>query len=232
MEYFDKVKYTVINMLREKIDIPIYDSPIKTNFNTDKKFKFPKLLFKQYNKNKYNEIYVIDFDSYDKYGKEEIPNFDGVDIVGKFVVINKEKYEIIKYQYGLITLKNNVLNLSECEDVIILADEPNKEISEDFIIISIPYNYNKVLNLSLVENYCRIQIDIFINEDLNGDKIYKYTKIIHDTLDRDFNLREEDNIIIKNKIAYIYSPLSFGITEYNLTNKIVRGNMLVKTYNR
>lgn len=229
INYYDELKQTIIKMIQWDIDIPVLDSPIENNV-TNKKFKFPILLFKSYYRNEKHIINVIDYKYYDKFGKEKIPKIKQ-SLKGMYVICNNQKYKIVEYNNGKLELETNIYNLSEYNDMIVIEEE-NEEIKKDFILITSPYNYNRTMNANTVENFRRFQIDIFLYNDLDEDKVTYYTKKLHKIFERDFQILDRYSLKINGQFAYIQDQLSFDIPEYNISNKIVRGSMLIRTYNR
>ena len=71
-------------------------------------------------------------------------------------------------------------------------------------------------------------MDIFIYDDPNNDKVFEYNERIRKLFNRDFQLLDKDNNKLK-KTAYIYNQSTFDMSEYNISNKIVRSSMLIKT---
>lgn len=228
--YYDELKQTIIKMIQSNVDIPVLDSPIEKSV-TNKQFKFPILLFKSYYRNQKNKINVIDFEKYDKYSRVEIPKIKQP-IEGMYILCNSQRYKIVAYNNGILELETDINNLSEYNDMLIIDGIDEGIVDKDFILVTSPYNYNNTMNYNTVENFRRFQIDLFLYHDLNEDKNTYYTKKIHKIFERDFQILNKDNIKIRGQFAYIQQQLSFDLVEYNLSNKIVRGSMLIRTYNR
>lgn len=230
VNFYDELKQTIIKMMRWKLDVSILESPTQSPIK-NKKSSFPKLLFKSYYKGLKKKINVIDYDKYDMYGIKQIPNIEQ-DIKGMYVIYNRNKYKIVKYSDGLLELETDILNLSEYNDMLTIEECESEVKEKDFIIVTCPYNFNKTLNANTVENYRKFQIDIFIYNDTDENKVAYYTDKIHKIFERDFQILDNKDLKIKGQFAYIYQQLSFDVVEYNITNKIVRGTMLIRTYNR
>lgn len=215
----DKLKHTIIKMLKETLpNVTVSDTPFVENITSSTL----KLLFKEQIDD--NTIKVIDYDKYVDYMLEEVPNIENI----TEVVINSIKYNVTEYnsEEGILVLDNKVSNLLEYNDVIEL--EQKLEVKEDFIYYYSPNGYSKTLNGNVVEYYNRQHLDIFIVNDEHNDKVGYYKKTLGKLFNRNFVLYDEES---KTKeVAYVVSQLSFSISEYNVSNKILRGSMLIKTY--
>lgn len=230
VDYYDNLKNTIIKMLQSKLNIPILNSPIEKP-PKNKKFTFPLMLFKSYVNDSKNKINVILYEDYDKYNKTTIPIINN-NLDNLYVDINNTLYKIKNYNDGVLELEENVDNLSEYNDFINIVEENEKNIfNKDFIIVTSPYNYNKTMNLKTVVNFRRFQIDLFLYDDLDEKKYMYYTTIIHKLFERDFQILDKNNNKIKGQFAYIHNQLSFDVREYNISNKIISGSMLIRTYN-
>lgn len=181
-----------------------------------------KYIFTKDGKTK-NEIYIIDLDYYDNYGKEKIPN---IDLKGKYVFIDNQFIEIIDYRGGLITLEKELsVDLVPYMSEIIICDEsinPTEPI-DDYVYIEERYTYDQRLNYNRVEVYTRYDIGVFSYNDENGDKAYEYVNKIKQLFDRDFELGD------KNKIAFIQDPISFDTVEKNQKDRVVFGSIFIRT---
>lgn len=229
-KFYDDLKQTVVKMIKKEIDIPVLVSPIETT-NKDKNKQYPKLLFKSYDLDSYTRFNVINYDIYDKYNREEIPIFD-YSVIGLYILCCGKEYKIVGYSKGILEIDAPILNLSEYNDEIIIKEEGiNIQDSKDYILVTCPYNYDRTMNANTITNFRRFQLDIYIYNDISEDKIIYYSKILNKLFARDFQIIDKNNKKIKGQIAYIYSQLTFDVTEYNITNKILRGSMLIKTYN-
>lgn len=227
------LKYTVMQMLKKEFsDLLITDTPINNESKT-KEYKFPKVLFKEYKDSECKLIQVIDYETYDKYLKEEVPDFLGKNIYGYNLCLdNNIKSKILNYDdnIGVFELETPIKNLYEYNDMLYILDNYTdvEESTDDFIFVYSTYSYAKTLNANTVENYVRINMDVFIYDDPNNDKVFEYNERIRKLFNRDFQLLDKDNKKLK-KTAYIYNQSTFDMSEYNVSNKIVRSSMLIKT---
>lgn len=227
------LKYTVMQMLKKEFsDLLITDTPINNESKT-KEYKFPKVLFKEYKDSECKLIQVIDYETYDKYLKEEVPDFLGKKIYGYNLCLdNNIKSKILNYDdnIGVFELETPIKNLYEYNDMLYVLDNYTdvEESTDDFIFVYSTYSYAKTLNANTVENYVRINMDVFIYDDPNNDKVFEYNERIRKLFNRDFQLLDKDNKKLK-KTAYIYNQSTFDMSEYNVSNKIVRSSMLIKT---
>lgn len=227
------LKYTVMQMLKKEFpNLLITDTPINNETKT-KEYKFPKVLFKEYKDSECKLIQVIDYETYDKYLKEEVPDFLGKNIYGYNLCLdNNIKSKILNYDdnIGVFELETPIKNLYEYNDMLYILDNYTdvEESTDDFIFVYSTYSYAKTLNANTVENYVRINMDVFIYDDPNNDKVFEYNERIRKLFNRDFQLLDKDNKKLK-KTAYIYNQSTFDMSEYNVSNKIVRSSMLIKT---
>lgn len=225
------LKYTIINMLKNKLDILITNTPINNEYDIDN-LMLPRLLFKKYIGDNFNIIQVINYDKYVNYRSEEVEKFNNIDISGlKLIDNNGNILPIKKYDndIGVIYLDSDIKNLLEYNDTFCLSDSEyncNKK-DKDFIYVYSAYNYSNTMNKNTVEHYDRINIDIFIYNDLDTKSDY-YCNVIHKLFERDFIIYNKDGK--KVNVAHIQTQLSFSLSEYNISNKILRGTMLIKTY--
>lgn len=230
-KYYDELKYTIIKMIQQKLNISILDSPIENKISS-KEYKFPILLFKSYHKNIKNKFNVIDYEKYDIYGIEDIPNIN-VSIKDMYIVFENHRYKIINYNNGLLEIDTDIDNLSNYNDAFIIESfGENLDTTKDYIIVSSQYSYDNRIDYNTVENFRRFQIDLFLYNDLHDNKSTYYIKEIQKIFDRDFQILDKNGKKINRQFAYIHSNLYFDVVEYNITNKIIRGSMLIRTYNR
>lgn len=227
------LKYTVMQMLKKEFpDLLITDTPINNETNT-KEYKFPIVLFKEYKDSECKLVQVIDYETYDKYLKEKVPYFLGKNIYGYNLCLdNNIKSKILNYDdnIGVFELETPIKNLYEYNDMLYVLDNYTnvEENTDDFIFVYSTYSYAKTLNANTVENYIRINMDIFIYDDPDNNKVFEYNEKIRKLFNRDFQLLDQDNNKLK-KTAYIYNQSTFDMSEYNVSNKIVRSSMLIKT---
>lgn len=232
----DNLKLTIMEKLKENFkDIVITDTPINNDIKT-KDYRLPKVLFKDYKDKNHKSIEVIDYETYNKYMEEKIPNFNNINIVNLNITENNEKKsKILEWDdiIGVLKLDKSMSNLHPYNSILyILNDSENvEEVNKDFIFVYSSYNYANTLNKNMVEYFHRFNIDVFIYNDLNNNKIDFYSRKIHEIFNRDFNLLNEDMVLSKD-VAYIYNQLSFDMSEYNISNKILRGSMLIRTYGK
>lgn len=230
-KYYDELKYTIIKMIQQKLNISILDSPIENKINS-KEYKFPILLFKSYHKNIKNKFNVIDYEKYDIYGIEDIPNIN-VSIKDMYIVFENHRYKIINYNNGVLEIDTDIDNLSNYNDAFIIESfGEDLDTTKDYIIVSSQYSYDNRIDYNTVENFRRFQIDLFLYNDLHDNKSTYYIKEIQKIFDRDFQILDKNGKKINRQFAYIHSNLYFDVVEYNMTNKIIRGSMLIRTYNR
>lgn len=230
-EFYDELKNTIIKMIQQKLDIIVTDSPIGKKVK-NKEFQFPILLFKSYYRNEKHKFNVIDYEKYDTYGIEDIPKID-FSIKNMYIIYENQRYKIISYNNGILEIETDIDNLSKNNDTFIIetfGEDINVE--KDFILVSNPYSYDNRLDYNTVENFRRFQIDVFVYNDLHDNKNIYYRKEIQRIFDRDFQILDKNGKKIKKQFAYIQSQLYFDIVEYNTSNKIIRGSMLIRTYNR
>lgn len=232
-EYYDELKYTIIKMIQKQLNITVLDSPVEKNIN-NKKYEFPILLFKSYyNNNEKNKFNIIDYEKYDTYGIEEMPNLDISIIKDMYVIFDGQRYKIINYNNGVLEIDTVINNLSAYNDMFMIESfGEDIDLTKDYIIVSSPYSYDNRIDYNTVENFRRFQIDIFLYNDLNDSKVTYNTQEIQRLFNRDFQILDKSGNKIKKQFAYIQSNLTFDIVEYNISNKIVRGSMLIRTYNR
>lgn len=230
-KYYDELKYTIIKMIQQKLNISILDSPIENKISS-KEYKFPILLFKSYHKNIKNKFNVIDYEKYDIYGIEDIPNIN-VSIKDMYIVFENHRYKIINYNNGVLEIDTDIDNLSNYNDAFIIESfGEDLDTTKDYIIVSSQYSYDNRIDYNTVENFRRFQIDLFLYNDLHDNKSTYYIKEIQKIFDRDFQILDKNGKKINRQFAYIHSNLYFDVVEYNMTNKIIRGSMLIRTYNR
>lgn len=214
------LKNTIMDMLRNKLQISITD---KLNDNKDKNELSQVVLFKEYISD--NELRIVDYDIYIKYGKDKIPTIDNLEGASLFKE-NGEETIIKRYENGILELELPLYNLLEYNDKLYISSP--SEINNDFIYIHSAYNYARTMNQNTIEYFRRFNIDIFIYDDDEERKVDYYSEVIHSLFERSFVIRDEYKNIVD--VAHIQSQLSFNVTEYNLSNKILRGSMLIKTY--
>ena len=218
------VKKTMMNMLNKEFpNIVVTDTPI----DNDRDSSNSKLLFAGYGDSK-NIIKVIDYDNYRNFSKETIPTIDKNDLIGKNLVFNNKEYKINDYNNGVLTLSDNIYNLYEYNDYFDNLEEVN--LNKDYIMVYSIYNFSKTLNKNIVAIYMRFNIDIFINDDLHNDKVNEYSSKIRKLFNRDFVILNEKNNKGNEDFAYIENPINFRVSEYNITNKILRGSILLRIY--
>lgn len=217
--YIDDLKLTIMNMIQNTFpDIKVTDTPIESKI--DKKNNYPFLLYKN-SLNKNNTlIQVIDRDKYIDFGIEEIPKLENVK--GMKIIYNNIENEILDYNNdtGTLKLKNSCNNLLPYSDYFIVNG--NDTSNKNFILINVPYNYSDTLNYNTIIYYRRFNLDIFIYDDVNNNMVEYYTNKLHNLFARDFK------ILNSKEIVYIESQLTFDMSEYNISNKIIRGSMLIK----
>lgn len=230
-EFYDELKNTIIKMIQQKLDIKVTDSPIGKKLK-NKEFQFPIFLFKSYYRNTKHKFNVIDYEKYDTYGIEDIPKID-FSIKNMYIIYENQRYKIISYNNGVLEIETDINNLSKDNDTFVIetfGEDINVE--KDFILVSSPYSYDNRLDYNTVENFRRFQIDIFVYNDLHDNKNIYYRKEIQKIFDRDFQILDKNGKKINKQFAYIQSQLYFDVVEYNASNKIIRGSMLIRTYNR
>lgn len=233
----DLLKFTIMEKLRAEFPtIVVSDTPINNVKPQPKERKIPKLLFIEYCDDKFKQLKVVDYEDYNKYMKETIPNLDNIKLTDCTLNHGKTKAKILKWdnETGIITISKAMKNLYEYNDILEVLYKNEDTTSEsnlnnEFIMCYSAYNYTKTLNKNIVEYYTRFNIDVFINDDLHNDKISEYSKRIHKLFNRDFKLIDENKEDTR-KTVYVVTPLSISMSEYNINNKILRGSMLLRTY--
>lgn len=225
----DRVKMTIIEKLKENFDIMVSDTPIEVDKD---EISLPSVVFKEYPCDNY--IKTIDREMYDKYKKEVNPSFE-TDVAGLYISRDKgDRAKIIEYDYdsGTFILENNIDNLCEYMDILYIVDEDNilSSKSKDFILVQSPYSYSDTMNYITEVRYRRFDISIFIYEDINDEKVEFYTSKISKLFARDFSILDENKERTRD-YAYIQSELVFDTSEYNISNKVIRGSMLLKFFN-
>lgn len=227
---FDDVKYTIMYMLK-KNGYVVTDTPIDFDKKMPLNTTLPNILFKSYNDD-YAKINIIDYDYYSKYGEEKIPNFD-IDIVNSYLIIDDYKSKIIDYDknIGMVTVEKMLdKTLFPYNDILYISIDDNKiKKKEDIIFLSSSYSYMVNKNINVIEYYRRFNFNIFIFNDMGDDKVTEYITSLYNIFERDFPLLNE-NYKMSKKYGYIVNPLTFDITETNITNKILRGSILIRTY--
>lgn len=229
----DRIKFTIMTMLkREFPNITITDTPIDNQIES-KQIKLPKMLVKE--KIDDINIKVVDYDSYTRFSVDEVPMLTEDYLLNKTIVVNEGKYRVIKWdsKEGVVTTDTKIYSdLFEYNDVVEILDESNDlstTIEKDFMFCYSPFGYNKTIDGRLVEYYNRYHIDIFINDDLHNDTIAMYRSRIGKLFNRNFLILDEKGNKTKETV-YMVTQLSFNMSEYNISNKIIRGSMLLKTY--
>lgn len=150
-----------------------------------------------------------------------------------YVIFDGQRYKIINYNNGVLEIDTVINNLSAYNDMFMIESfGEDIDLTKDYIIVSSPYSYDNRIDYNTVENFRRFQIDIFLYNDLNDSKVTYNTQEIQRLFNRDFQILDKSGNKIKKQFAYIQSNLTFDIVEYNISNKIVRGSMLIRTYNR
>lgn len=228
MVYFDSIKETIKKMIKDTLgnDITITDV-----LNKKQEFNNYKVLFNSYVDNDKSKIKIISYEEYDVYGKEVPPVFAS-SIVGLFIYNDNISYKISDYDNGILTLENEIDGMKKnINELIISSSEPSGNDDTDMILISSIYNFNKTLSKILVENYRRFDIVYYVYNDENENKANYFMNKIGNIFNRDFFLINEKNETTK-ELCYIQSQLRFELSEYNISSRIIRGTMLVKTYNK
>lgn len=226
------LKYTIMNMLKSQFDILVTDTPINNEKEKDN-FMFPPVLFKKYYDDTYTRIQVIDYDKYVNYRKEVIQTFNNLNIY-RFNLTKEDGTSVYIKEYdtniGAFETFEPMDNLLEYNDklYVLKSTEEVQEKEKDFIYVYSAYNYANTMNKNTVAHYNRINIDIFIYDDEDNHKMDNYCDIIHKLFERDFTIYDDENKKIGT--AYIQTQLSFNMSEYNISNKILRGSMLIRTY--
>lgn len=227
---FDAVKNTMMYML-EKNGYTVTDTPIDFGEKMPLNIKLPSVLFKSY-ADDYAKIDILDYDTYVKYGKEQIPNFD-IDIINSYLMVDDNKTRILDYdkETGTITTENVLSkSLFAYNDVLYISIDENRiKKNDDVIFLSNSYSYMVNKNMNVIEYYRRFNFNIFIFEDIGDSKTAEYMTSLYKIFERDFPILNEDYQKTK-KYAYISNPLTFDISETNITNKILRGSILIRTY--
>lgn len=227
---FDDIKYTIMYMLNKNGYI-VTDTPIDFDKKMPLNIEFPNILFKSYDED-YTKINIIDYDYYNKYGEEKIPNFD-IDIINNYLILDNIKVRIIDYdkEFGTITT-DKVLSktLFPYNDMLYISvDDEEIKKNEDVIFLSSSYSYMVNKNINVIEYYRRFNFNVFIFDDIGDNKAIEYMKSLYSIFERDFPLLDK-NYEMTKKYGYIANPLTFDITETNITNKILRGSILIRTY--
>lgn len=226
------LKYTIMNMLKTQFDILVTDAPINNGKKKDD-FMLPSLLFKKYYDDTHTRIQVIDYDKYVNYRKEEIQTFDNFNVY-RYYLTKEDGTSVFIKEYdtniGAMETFEPIENLLEYNDklYVLKSSEQVDEKEKDFIYVYSAYNYANTMNKNTVAYYNRINIDIFLYDDEDNHKVDYYCDIIHKLFERDFNIYDDDGKKIDT--AYIQTQLSFNMSEYNISNKILRGSMLIRTY--
>lgn len=224
------IKSTIMQMLKKEFpnvtitDTPMYDNNIESQ-NNDK----IKLLFIGYDEGNETRLKVIDYDSYMNYRDEKEVVLE--DVADKYVLINNKKYKVVSYENGVLRLYRKVKDLYEYNDCIEFVSpdlQPQVPI-RDWMFCYSAYNYSQTLNYNIVAYYYRFNIDIFIYDDDNNDKVMDYSKKIGKIFNRDFPMLDKSGKKTRETI-YVVNQLNFNMTEYNGTNKIIRGSILLRVY--
>lgn len=214
---------TLIQMIRKALpNVVVSDKPLKEN---NDKVQTQKLLFVRYETD--TKIKVIDYEAYESYGQENNLIIDNIE--GKFINYDNKKYKVLSYVDGVIELSEKIEGLYEYNDILKLTDEiniSNKE-EKDFIFVYSGYNYSNTRNYVYVDYFFRYNIDIFIYNDEDNSKIAYYSKVLGKLFNRDFFKLDIEGRPTK-EMLYVQNQLTFGLTEYNISNKIIRGSILLK----
>lgn len=228
--YIDKIKNTIMYMIEKKLNIKVTDTPIDTK-NDSKNIQY-KLLFKSYVDNDIKKIQLIDYNEYNDYLKEIIPEIVSLDIENSCLEFNGVEYKIKSYENGVFTLYDNLDKLDSYYDILFLklkGENISKNI--DFIFVNSPYNYSDRLDYNTLIMYRRFNLNIFVYNDKNNNMIDYYTNELGDLFSRDFFLLDE-NYEKTNIMIHIQNELNFDMSEYNISNKIIRGSILLKYYKK
>ena len=214
---------TLIQMIRKALpNVVVSDKPLKEN---NDKVQTQKLLFVRYETD--TKIKVIDYEAYESYGQENNLIIDNIE--GKFINYENKKYKVLSYADGVIELSEKIEGLYEYNDILELTEEiniSNKE-EKDFIFVYSGYNYSNTRNYVYVDYFFRYNIDIFIYNDEDNSKIAYYSKVLGKLFNRDFFKLDIEGKPTK-EMLYVQNQLTFGLTEYNISNKIIRGSILLK----
>lgn len=232
--YFDNMKYTIMKMIEDGLGIKVVDAPLKQLPQESDTREYPKLLFKSYVGDSITDFNVIDYNSYDMYDKEVVPQLEGIVGLSVYNTSNRLSSKIVGYDNGILNTETGVgaKMYKYSDELVIMQSEEDKEGEKnDYVIVSSIYNFNKTLTGSVVEEYRRFDIMLFTYDDLNADKSNSIMRKLQDVFKRDFILM--DNTGKKTReCVYISNQLKFDISEYNITNRVIRGSMLLKTYTK
>lgn len=207
------LKTTIMEMIKEEINIEVVDTPKVSEEKTNE-----SLLFVDYADNSKRKLKVINYNEYDLYDKEVIvPNLEV-----KSVTIGDTEYGVNSYdsQEGILEIDRDIHRLMPYGDKIDL----NGSTTNEFILVTSPYSYTRRLSKNLIEYYHNYQFDLFLYGEENNDRLDEITKKLHDLFSVDFKI---DNT---NSFAYIQSPLTIKRMEFLNIDKLVRGNILLRTY--
>ena len=224
MCYRDNIKYTIQRKI-EELGIPVKLSYIE-DLDEPPIGDFPKLLFDE---SVGDGFKVIDFESYDKFGRVVEPNL--IDIVGLFMCTDTVTSEIVDYTDNIITLKEpiNKSMVKYMSELTIQKGTHREDINGDYCFISSLFSRTKRLNAIVVEHYRRYEIGIFCKNDEDEAKMYRYMTQLGDIFDKDFVILDSKGEPTK-EIAYIFTPLKFDITEHGRQDRLIYGSMMIKTY--
>lgn len=214
---------TLIYMIKQALpNVIVSDRPLKKIENN---IQTQKLLFVKYETD--TKIKVIDCEAYESYGQENNLIIDN--IKGKYINYANKKYKVLSYKDGVIELSEKIVGLYAYNDILELTDEisiSNKE-EKDFIFVYSGYNYSNTRNYVYVDYFFRYNIDIFVYNDEDNSRITYYSKVLGKLFNRDF-FKLDNTGKPTNEMLYVQNQLTFGLTEYNISNKIIRGSMLLK----
>ncbi|MGL5985125.1 MAG: hypothetical protein ACRCZ1_07735 [Cetobacterium sp.] len=223
-----------MKMTEDGLGIKVVDAPISKAPTEIDDREFPRMLFKGYDVDSITDFNVIEYESYDMYDKEVVPNLDNIVGLSVYNTSNRLSSKIVGYDNGIMKTEVGVgAKMYKYSDELIIArTEDDKESkNDDYVLVSSIYNFNKTMTGASVEEYRRFDIMLFTYDDLNADKSNYLMRELQRVFNRDFMLLGENGEKTK-QCAYISSQLRFDIGEYNITNRVIRGSMLLKIYTK
>ncbi|MGL5646979.1 MAG: hypothetical protein ACRDDY_03930 [Clostridium sp.] len=227
----DLVKSTLIKRIEDlKLEnLTVNDGHLEEVKPTQR--TFPRMLFKDFvNKDK-KSIYVVDYERYDKYGKEEIPKIVG-DVSGLEVEFDKKVISNVISSYdpttGVIEFENPISDKTFKFKTEVLIVENVESVGENKVEIYAVSTISTTKNRNITSKLRRYDLVLFTFNDENGDLTNYYIDQIQSTLRRDFLLLDENYEKTKS-IVYIEDNCRFDIHDYNKSNRVMRGTVLLKT---
>jgi hypothetical protein len=176
-------------------------------------------------------IKVIDLEEYIVFGLETIVDFVG-DISGFELQVDGKNTGCIVSSYdpinGIIVVDKEITEkLFKYATTISLAELSTEE-EINRVEVSAVSTMVSAKNKNISYKTRRYDMMMFVHDDENGDLTNYYVDSIQSALSRDFPLLNSSGQATKC-IVYISDSCRFDILQYNKTNRVMRGTILLKT---